>query len=55
MLPSGRRDASGSEDTPPDWGGDDDDSDSTTEVAKPTEREAEECGRRHRRPMAMGT
>ena len=30
------------EDTPPDWGGDDDDSDSTTEVAKPREREAED-------------
>ena len=42
VLPSGRRDASGSEDTPPDWGGDDDDSDSTTEVAKPREREAED-------------
>ena len=25
VVPSGRRDASGSEDTPPDWGGDDDD------------------------------
>ena len=42
MLPSGRRDASVSEDTPPDWGGDDDDNDSNTEVELPAEWKAED-------------
>ena len=42
MLPSERRDASVSEDTPPDWGGDDDDNDSNTEVELPAEWKAED-------------
>ena len=42
MLPSGRRDTSVSEDTPPDWGGDGDDSDNNTEVELPAQWKAED-------------